>query len=61
MFKNQTTPIINVFFYFTYIFISKNFFKKHISKTLVYIGAFVMQFFRVAGYWKCSEKAPTPI
>ena len=20
-----------------------------------------MQFFRVPGYWKCSEKAPTPI
>ena len=28
---------------------------------IVYIVTFVLQFFRVAGYWKCSNKVQTPI
>ena len=27
----------------------------------VYIVTFVLQFVRVAGYWKCNNKTPTPI
>ena len=36
------------------------FVKKHIWKNLVRSVAFVLQFFHVAGYWKCSNKTPTP-
>ena len=35
--------------------------RKHIWKKLIYIVTFVLQFFSVAGYWKCSNKTPTPI
>ena len=28
---------------------------------IVYIVTFVLQFFHVVGYWKCSNKTPTAI
>ena len=31
------------------------------QKTYLYFATFVFQFFRVVGYWKCSNKKPTPI
>ena len=49
-------------FYF-HFFMQKNlyFVRKYIWKNLVYIGTFVLQFFRVAGCWKCSYEMPTLI
>ena len=37
------------------------FVRKRIWNNLAYIVTFVLQFFRVTGYGKCSNKAPTPI
>ena len=37
------------------------FIRKHIWKILVYIVTFVLQFLRLAGYWKAINKIPTPI
>ena len=47
--------------FYLYFFIQKNlyFFRKHIWKNIVYIVAFVLQFFRAACYWKCNIKTPT--
>ena len=60
--KNQKTTINNFFFYF-YFFILKilYFVRRRIWKNLVYVVTFVLQFFRVAGYWKKSNKTSTPI
>ena len=59
--KIQTITINIFYFYFLYgkyyFFIQKTYLKKLIS----YIVKFVLQFFRVAGYWNCSNKTPTPI
>ena len=35
--------------------------RKHIWKNIVYIVTFVLQFFRVADYWKGSNKLPASI
>ena len=37
------------------------FLRRHIWKNLVYIVAFLLQFSRVTGHWKFSNKAPAPI
>ena len=37
------------------------FVRKYIWKNLVYIFTFVLQFFGMAGYWKCSNKTSTTI
>ena len=37
------------------------FVRKYICKSSVYTVTFALQFFHVAGYWKCSNKTPTPI
>ena len=54
--KTQITTIKTQF----YFFIQKNshFVRTHIQKNLVYIIKFVLQSFRVTGYWKCSNKTP---
>ena len=58
--ENQTKTI-NVFllllFYIEFIFVTKHIRKKN----LVYNVTLVLQFFRVAVYWKCSNKTPTLI
>ena len=57
--KSQSTTI-NIFFTFTFLY-RKIFVRKHILKNLVFIVRFVLQFFHVASYWKCSNKTPLPI
>ena len=49
--KSQT-----IAFYF-YFFIYENlyFVRKHIWENLLYIVAFALPFFCLAGYWKCSN------
>ena len=49
--------------FYSYFFIWKNlyFAREHIWKNLVYIVSFVLPPFIVAGYWKSSDKTPTPI
>ena len=58
MTKRQKTTINSFYIYFLGKII---FCRKRICNNLVYTVTFVLQFFRVAGYWKCSNKAPTPI
>ena len=58
MTKRQETTINSFYIYFLGKFI---FCRKRIWNNLVYTVTFALQFFRVAGYWKCSNKAPTPI
>ena len=37
------------------------FVRKHIWKNSVYFATFVLQFFCLTGYWKCSNKTPATI
>ena len=48
-------------FYF-YFFLKKKmyFVKKYIWKNLDYVVIFVLLSFRVAGFWKCSNKTQNP-
>ena len=58
--KSQTTTI-NIFLLLLLdrkIYILS---KKHIWINLVWIVTFVLPFFCMAGYWKCSNKTPAPI
>ena len=72
MSKSQTAKI---FFYFYFLYrkicfarkhLKKNWFillhfaRKHFKKNLVYIVTFILQFFCVASYSRCSNKAQTP-
>ena len=57
--KSETTTI-NAFLLSLFCIEKLYFFSKHISKYLVYIITFVLQFFRMAGNWKCNNKTPTP-
>ena len=59
--KSQTTRA-NIFLLL--IFYTEKFcyfVRKQIWKNLVYTVTFALQFFRVAGCCKCSNKTPTPI
>ena len=50
--------------FFTFnTFLQKNgyYVREHVWKNLVYNAIFALQFFRLAGYWKRSNKIPTPI
>ena len=57
----QSQRTTKIFSHFN-CFIEKNlyFVRKYIWNNLVYIVTFVLQFFRVSGYSKCSNKTPTP-
>ena len=59
--KSQTKTInvilLLLFYIEKFIFVTKHIRKKN----LVYIVTLVLQFFRVAVYWKCSNKTPTLI
>ena len=59
--KSQTKTInvilLLLFYIEKFIFVTKHIRKKN----LVYNVALVLQFFRVAVYWKCSNKTPTLI
>ena len=57
--KSQTTTI-NAFLLSLFYIEKLYFFSNHISRYLVYIITFVLQFFRMAGNWKCNNKTPTP-
>ena len=51
--KSQTTT--------TNIFLLLFFHIKHIWKNLVWVVAVVLQIYRVAVYWKCSNRKPTSV
>ena len=59
--KSQTKTInvilLLLFYIEKFIFVTKHIRKKN----LVYNVTLVLQFFRVAVYWKCSNKTPTLI
>ena len=60
--KGQTTTTIFFFLLYLLFYTEKVVFvRKYIWKNLVYIFTFVLQFFHMAGYCKCSNKTSTPI
>ena len=58
--KFQTTTI-NIFLSLLFYIEKFIFCQETYLENLVYIVTFVLQFFHVAGYWKCSKKTPIPI
>ena len=56
--KSQTT--INKFLFLLFYIEKILFCRKTYSGKLIYIVTFVLQFLRMAGYWKCSNKHQHP-
>ena len=59
--KNEKKSATIICFYVYFLYRKIYFFRKHIWKDLLYIVTFVLQFFHVVGYLKCSNKTTTPI
>ena len=60
--RKRQTATINFFFLFLFLYMEKfMFIRKYSQKILVYTATFILHFFCVTGYWKCSNKTPTPI
>ena len=57
----QSQITINIFLLLIFYIKKLHFARKHIWKNIVYIVTFVLQFFRVADYWKGSNKLPASI
>ena len=50
--NNSNTYFLSLFFHLKNLYFVRN----HIWKNLVYTVAFLLHFFRVEGYWDCSNK-----
>ena len=58
--NDKTQTATNIFFLLLLFHVKKSYVTKHIWKNLVHNATFVLQFFHLAGHWKCSNKRPTP-
>ena len=62
--RNEKKSNNNNKYFFTFNFFMRKilyFVRKHIWKKLVCIVIFLLQFFRMVGYWNCSNKSSTSI
>ena len=61
--RKSQTKVINNFLILLILFLYRKIyiFLKNIFGNGIYNVTFVLKFFRVAGYWKCSNKTPTSI